>query len=746
MEKIQPNIALYNPVIHGNAVYAHRHAHAFDDFLLLCRCRWVLILGVTAVCTLVAMLWSFLQTPVYQGKASVGIDLQNSAGLDRDKSHASPDVSPEYFATHFELMRSRTVLQRTAQRLNLKNQPEYNPALDKKPSWSSTLWLSSARDRDTSEPDEAALSPEAAEDRLLKQFSEHLEIMPVRGARLAHIVAQSEDPKFAALAANTLANVYIERAQELSTKATENSAAWFMTHLDELRKKVEASQQALYAFRKKHGLLDVRDGRSAAGQKMAELESELVKAEMKKAEAQSRFMQIQSVLQGSNQKEQIDWSNLDASTEVLSSPLIQNLRAQEIKVSGEVAELSDKYGPLHPKLARAKAELEDLRGRIQHEVEKVYDSVKHEYDAAVVRERTIKEAVGRHRQEKIGLEQYEIERSILEREAESNQHLFDIFLKLTKEADVLSGMRSASVYLADPAVASSLPVKPRKVLNTALGLLLGLMSGFGAALFLEFRKRTLRAPDDVERFNPTVSLLGVVPMLEKLPGNGRLLLPSDSSSHVAESVRIIRTSLLMSNPNQPPACVLVTSPGESEGKTTLATNLAVALSQLEDMRVVLMDVDFRKPTHHHIFGLKSEARNPKGLVDYLKGHAHLEEIIHRSDHPNLWVVPRGSAPERPSELLYSKHMTEFLNWCRKEGYLVILDAPPVLPVADPLVLASKVDGVLLVVSSGTTTMDACRIAIQRLTLAGGKILGAVMQKAEPRDIPYYYLNYSISDR
>ena len=743
MDKTPTNIALYNPLTHGYGGAAHDPTRGLDDFLHACRRRWVWIVGVTAGCTVAAMAWSASQTPVYQGRATIVIDQQQSGLLDREKTHVSPDVSPEYFQTHFELMRSRTVLQRTAERLHLRERPEYNPALVSPKGKSIALWPFSAHGRPADDGGMPPPSPEAAEDRLLKTFGERLEILPVRGARLAHIIAHSEDPRLAAEAANTLANVYIERTQELSAKATENSATWFMTHVDELRKKVEASQQALYVFRTKHGL---RDGRSGSGQQMGELESELVKAEMKKAEAQSRFQQIQSVLQGPNQNGAVDWSNLDASTEVLSSPLIQNLRAQEIKVSGDVAELADKYGPLHPKLARAKAELEDLRGRIQHEVEKVYDSVKHEYNAALVRERTIKEAVGRHRHEKIGLEQYEIERGILEREADSNQHLFDIFLKLTKEADVLAGMRSAAVYLADPAAPSSIPVKPRKVLNAALGLFLGLMSGFGIAMFLEFHKRVLRMPDDVERFMPSVSLLGVVPIFKKQSENGRLLLSADSSSPVAESVRIIRTGLLMSNPTQLPACVLVTSPGESEGKTTLAVNLATVLSQLEDTRVLLMDVDFRKPTHHQIFGLQGEARNLKGLVDYLMSNAHLEEIIHRTDNPNLWVLPRGSASDRPSDLLHSKHMTELLNWCRKEGYLVILDAPPVLPVADPVVLASKVDGVLLVVSSGTTTMEACRIAIQRLTLGGGKILGAVMQKAELRDAPYYYSYYSTSDR
>ncbi len=746
MEKSQTPVTLYRPVSYAHPIHEHRQSHAFDDFVILCRRRWLLICSIATSVALVTILWTFMQTPVYQGKATVVIDQQNSGILDKDKAHASPDISPEYFQTHFELMKSRTVLQRTAERLNLKDQPEYNPELTRKQSWSFTFWPSS-RGQGAGKSDEAPLSPEAKEDLLLKQFSMHLEILPVRGARLAHVFALSEDPKFAALAANTLANVYIERTQELSAKATETSAAWFLTHVDELRKKVEASQQALYVFRTKHGLLDGRDGRSGAAQKIVELESELVKAEVKKAEAQSRFQQIQSVLQGPNQKAQIDWSNLDASTEVLSSPLIQNLRAQEIRVSGEMAELSDKYGPLHPKLARAKAELQDLRERIRHEVQKIYDSMKHEYDAALARERTIKEAVSRHRQEKIGLEQYDIERGILEREAESNQHLFDIFLKLTKEADVLSGMRSATVSLADPAVPSAFPVKPRKVLNSVLGVMLGLMSGIGAAVFLEFRKRVLRGPHDVERFVPEVSLLGVVPMFPKTElGNGQVLLPGTSTSPVAESVRIIRTGLLLSHPNELPSCVMVTSPGESEGKTTLAVNLATVLSQLEDTRVLLMDVDFRKPTHHQIFGLQSEARNPKGLVDYLTGNAHLEEIIHRTDNARLWVVPRGSAADSPSELLHSKHMTELLNWCRKEGYHVILDAPPVLPVADPLVLAPKVDGVLFVVSSGGTTTDACRTALQRLTLAGGKILGMVLQKAEKSEAPYYYSSYSGSDQ
>src|SRR5207302_5067388 len=161
------------------------------------------------------------------------------------------------------------------------------------------------------------------EDRLLRNFSDHLDIMPIRGARLAHITVNSIDPKFAAEAANTLALVYIERTQELASDSKENAAQWFTAHLEELRNKVATSQQALYHFRTKHGLLEGAEQKAMAAHKFVEVNSELLKAEMKKTEAESRYQQIESVLRSRTDKGAIDLSKLDASTEVLSSQLIQ---------------------------------------------------------------------------------------------------------------------------------------------------------------------------------------------------------------------------------------------------------------------------------------------------------------------------------------------------------------------------------------------------------------------------------------
>ena len=715
--------------------------NTFAEYVDIWRRHVWLIVILTVGSAIAAAVWSYMQTPVYGAKATIVIEQESPGALEKDRYRAA-DTSPEYFQTHFELMRSHHVLQKAADLLRLSEQPEYQPqpsAIKK-----TILAILPVAIREFWKPSEnvAESSQEEKQDRLLRSFSSHIEIMPIRGARLAHITVNSEDPKFAAEAANTLAFVYIERTQEITSNSKEKAAQWFTAHLDELRNKVQTSQQALYLFRAKHGLLEGQEQKAVAAHKFVEVNSELLRAEMKKTEAQSRYEQIESLLRSRPEKGATDWSNLDASTEVLSSPLIQTLRTQEITASGQLAELSDKYGPLHPKLARAKAELEALRERIQNEIHKIRDSVKREYDMSLARERAIKGSVNRHSKEKIQLEQYEIEHGMLEREAQSSQHLFDMFLKVSKEADLSSGMRTNNVYLADPAVPTSIPVRPRKSLNTMLGLLMGFMMGLGVAFIRESRDRSLKGPDDVERYLPSVSLLGMVPLLSKRDAaNGTLQLPANSIGPVAESFRTIRTSLLLSSPDQLPSCVLITSPGGSEGKTTLAVNLAKAMAQLEDTRVILINADLRQPEPHPIYAIQTGNGKPKGLADFLAASADVREIVHQTEIANLTVIPGGLCPLNPSELLHSKHMSRLLRSLREEGFHIILDAPPTLPFADPAILASQVDGVLLVVSAGETSREACRLAIQRLTAAGGSILGIVLQKARQVDFPSYARYY-----
>ncbi len=711
-------------------------APPWQEYLEACQQQRWLVVGITAAFVLAAAVWSFLQTPKYQSRATVVIESPGPGGLEREKSAHHLDNTPEYFQTHFELLKSHHVLRQTAQLLKLSQRPEYQPRdtlMSRLTAWLHAFW--------PAKPTEPPPGVDPVEERLLAQFSEDVEITPIRGARLAHVTVMATAPAFAARAATTLVSVYIERNQELSSTSREQAARWFTTHLDELRAKVQASQQALYLYRAKHGLLAGEERKSLAGQTLAELNSQLVKAEMAKAEAQSRLQQIGSVLNAEGRQVTADWSELDSLSQVLNSHLIQMLRAQEITLSSQVADLSERYGPLHPDRAQKNVELQNLRQRIKQEVQKIYDSLKHEYNMAVAQERAVRAAIGRYGTDKIRLEQNEIEHGMLEREAESSLHIYNLFLKATKESDLSAGMKTNNVYLADPATPRSVPAKPRTKRNVALALMAGLMTGVGLAIVVDTRHKKLKAPADVERYLPDVSLLGVMPLLPKTATGTRGVINPDAITPAAESIRIIRTSLLLSRADRLPSRVLVTSPGDNEGKTTLAINLATALAKLEMHRVVLVDVDFRKDKPHPIYDVGLAGAAPSGLAQLLRGEASIADVVHDSLVPNLSVIPRGSRPSNATELLHAKALDQLLAWGPLKGCHIILDCPPALPFADTAVLASKVDGVLLVVSAGETTREACRLAIQRTTSAGGKVLGVVMQKARVADSPYYCAAY-----
>lgn len=740
------------PALPGETIM--RKDETWSDYLgMLSRYRW-LIGGFAIVGAVVAAGWSYSQKPIYQGKATVVVQQEGPDALQRDLAR-SADVSPEYFQTHFELMKSHYVLQQTAARLKLAEQLEYRADTGGLGAWVEAYrpdmgdfssWLAAKVPPLQSllgGEGESTASAGLKDELLQRRFSQQVEVMPIRGARLAHIIVNSEDPQFAARAANTFVSVYVERAQAIELEAKEKAAEWFRSHLNDLRKKVEDSQQALYVFRQKHGLLQAQERQAVTAHSLSELNSELVRAEMRKAETQVRLRQLQSALSDDTEAQTVNWDKLDASTEVLTSSHIQGLRTQEIKLTGEMAELSDKYGPLHPKIARVQAELHDLRAQIQQEVSKVYQSAKQEFDMAVVREKTIKEAVDRHKHQKIGSEQYDIEHGILAREAESSQHMYELFLKEMKEANLSMGFRTSNVYLADPAVASAIPVKPQKKLNTILGFLVGLMTGVGLALLLNTRDRSLKSPDDVERFLPSLSLLGTVPFLSKADRMiGSVLGEPHLDTSASESIRAIRTSLLLANPGQVPSCVLITSPGANEGKTTLAANLATAMAQLKDLRVLFIDADLRSTKPRTIFPAQKTYLSPPGLTNFLRGEIDARDMLYRTDTPNLFVFPRGEDFSNPLELLHSNQMQKLLRWCRDEGFHVIIDSPPILPVTDSMVLANQVDGVLLVVSAGETKMEPCRQSLRRLAGSGGKVLGVVIQKVRRAHMPQYGYGYT----
>lgn len=736
------------------------------EHLQICRRRIWLIVSFMVVFSGLAALWAFSQNPIYQAIAGFMIEPLHPVVLQTAQypEEWESDLFSVRIETHTKLLISYPVLEETARRINLVAQPEYqaSPSIVTiftgylNPVWVDTIkgWVREIKQKisgigdasggTTGKIDNFALNPEPAgiQPDLVKDFGKKILIDYVKGSKLLNVTVESESPEFAAHAANSLINVYMERIARQRSQEASSTTEWYSNHLEGLREDVKKSELAVYGYRVKNGLVDVSEAQTVAEQQLIEQNKELANVETSRSAAQTRYQQIQLIQAklraDSADGQPLDRSELDSLTELRTYAAIQELRAKEVALSVQIARLSEKYGPLHPTMVHGQTELKELRFRIDHEIDGIYHAAKQDYLLWLARERAAKEMLAKRKKEKLALEKLAVQYRLLERKATSDRQLYDLFLKQMSEKNISAQIETTNMYLAEPAIPNPTPVRPRPLLITLLALIAGMGAAVGLAFFLEYWDRSLKGPKDVERHLADYTWLGWIPRLSwKRNLNMARIVESEPLSPVADSFRHLRTALRLTVSSAEPMSFVITSPGENEGKTTLAVNLAISISQLESTRVVLVDAHFRQPSVDKIFGIKREKDKPKGLKHFLLGEAEVGEILYQTTVTDLVVIPSGGQEHRATELLHSKRLNTFFSWCRQQGFHVIVDAPPALAFADVSVIATQVYGVLLVVSSGETTVDASKIALQRLGAHGAQFLGIVMQKV-PRDrVPDY---------
>lgn len=754
-------------VIETDVVASDDSIHLAEYFEVVRRNIW-LILGFGLVAMVVAGGWSSFQIPMYSATAKVVIEARTPKVLRTEVEQGygvSPTEAVQEMTTQVSLMKSFPILQETVKRLRVSEQPEYLPRPSRLKEflkkWTPGLaeylyqvwevvkakmaqYLDDDAEHATGDNVREGLEGEFPERRLrslVKRFAAHVNIDPVPSSKIIQIRVESESPLFAARAATTLANVYIDKTLETSVKTREANFNWFTTHLDDLRAKVEESEQALYEYRSKHQLVNVRNQMSVAEQKLEQLTLALVQAETKRSEAETRYQQIQRLqkkLRLSESTQDVGSKEFEALTQIMNSPTIQGMRTREIALAVEVAQLSEKYGSLHPKLIRAQIELREHRALMAVELEKIFESIKNEYELALAQEAVIRTEFEKQKVEKLKLDQHTVQYSLLERDANSNRQLYDLFLKQMRETDISTEIKSTNIYLAEPALPPTLPFRPNTLINVLVGLLVGLTGGVGLSFFMDYWNRTLKGPEDVERYLAGLPFLGWVPYLSRMSEqNVAKILLNDPLSAAGDAYRHIRTSLYLSSPDSSPLSVVISSAGAQEGKTSLAANLAVSLSQMEDSKVVLVDADLRRPRLGKIFGVENREDKIRGLAQYLTGDLEVSEILRQTDIPNLALITSGGTPPNHAELLHSKRLGNLIQWCVQRGFHIIFDAPPILPLPDARVIAEKVNGAILVVAAEHTFRDAAQAAVQELSGKGSRLLGLVMQKVPPDRISRY---------
>ncbi len=731
--------------------------------------RWT-VLTLFTVVFLVVLIGTLKMQPVFEARALLEIEKENPNILTMKELFELETVSDTYLETQYKVLRSDALARRVIRQLRLDRYPEFNPDT------STSRAVAAAAPGDSAAAGDSLPGPDAMQ-AALASYHRRLSVTPVKRSRLVELSFEAHDPELAAAVVNALADNYIDQSLEVRWQATQKASEWLAQQLDSLKVKLERSEEELQQYARENGLLFLE---TTAGQpehilneRLRQLQEELTRAQAERFERESRYRLLASDKQESNHEPL-------ALTQGRESSVAEDLLLRLAELRRERAELATTFTPGYPRMRQLDNQIAEVERLLAAERARIAERLRNDYRAALAREQMLAQAFAEQQQQRNRIAERSVQYNILKREADTNRELYEGLLQRLKEAGVSSGIKSSNIRVVDRATPPRKPAKPNLLLNLVLGAVFGIGLGVGAALLTDHLDNTVKSSEDVERFLQ-LPALAFIPNAESLSGPrsgvyGRLpqlsrdqLLGGRSGSKpngkpaaaggaawvridglgiersaLAEAFASLRTSVLLSAADRPPRTLLVTSAQPGEGKTTIATNLAISLAQL-GQRVLLIDGDMRRPSVHRAFGLSRQ----QGLASYLAGADNWPVLIQPTGVTGLDALVCGPVPPNPAELLSGERMQALLRETARQYHMVIVDSPPLLNVSDSRVLATRVEGVILVIKSSATPREFVQRARAHVDGVGANVIGVVLNNLDVRsadDYSYHYYRYDYGSR
>lgn len=729
---------------------------------LVRRHKWMILL-MAFLGALAGLLVALPQTKVYRSQTTLEIqpfneNLLNTRAVDPSASSADYYSAETNIPTQIKIIQSDTLVSRVVTKLKLDRNPEVLEQPGRISVWRRALGL----------PEPPAVSDH---EKAVGMASGSLSVRILPLTRIVAISSDSIDPQVAANFANTLANEYIEQSIEVRWQSTQRTSEWLTRQLEDVKIKLQKSEDQLQSYAYSTGLMFTGEKKDSVDEeKLRQVQEELSKAQAVRFTRQSQFGIAVS-------------GRAEALPEVFDN---DSLKSQDklTDLRRQHAELRSAFAPGHYKVKAVEAQLKELETALAKERSNLAQRMRNEYEAAVRHEKLLHKAYAG--QSKLVSEQAvkAVQYNILKREVDTNRSLYENLLQKVKEYGIASAMRTSNIRIVDPAKVPTFPYKPDLAQSTRLGLLAGAFLGVVFAFIRDRADRTLQAPGEAPLYL-NAREFGVIPSAgserkQRIYGhrqallglqidsgdgkpanahNGRnghlsecveLVTWQQNPSRLAESFRTTLASILFSTDNgHSPQVIVVTSCSPMAGKTTVTTNLGIALAEI-NRRVLLIDGDLRKPRLHHLFHLE----NNRGLTDLLLEKDPVEEyplesLAQRTEIPGLHVLSSGTSTHSISNLLFSTRLPQLLKRFKREFDTVLIDTPPMLNLSDARVLGRLSDGVILVFFARSTSRDAALTAVELFREDHTPVLGTILNHWNPKRNPahdhydhnyYYYQN------
>lgn len=714
------------------------------DLLQMVRRRRSIVYAATGVMFTLGILYCVFSTRRYEATGTIQVQKESSDGLDLDSltgvsgtavDALNADINMQ---TQASILQSDTLALRTITNLKLIDTPEFQPKSN-----NLTALLSHILPSDPPEPYDGDLSKSPRRQaNALRIFHKNLNVKPVAGTRLIEIDYLDRDPRLAAAVVNELVQGLVDYSFETRYRATEAASKSLSKQLADLRLRSESLQAEVARMQRESGIYSIGTT-DAQGREQAysAILDQFQRAATTLSDASQNRILKEAIYQAAKTGDAEMLSSLagnalgGSSSSGITNSLgtIQNLRGQEALLQGQLDQMKIKFGPGYPKIAETQANINGLEHSIQQEVSRIGQRAKNDYKVA---DETWKDAKQNYDEQKVkadALNDKAIQYTITRQEADDSRALYEDLLKRLKEAGILQGLKSSTITAVDQALMPVKPKKPNVPLYLAGALAFGLFLGGAGVLVVDTLDDTVRDASIIEQLG--LPLLGVLPRLAS--SKRAIEVRSNPKSRYSEMVRNLRSVLTRPKAGLVPKVILITSAIPGEGKTTLSMNLAASFVQ-QGKTVLLLEADMRKPALRTSMGLPGKT----GLSLLLAGESRENPIFAHPQMPGLFLLPEGAVPAFPSELLESDRMRELLVHLREEFDVIVIDAPPVLPVADARVLSEMADVTIQLARFGVTTKTALIRAHDLLTAYSRRPVGIVLNGvAESSGAHHDYYGY-----